>query len=342
MKGINIFLWGVILSGIVFIAYRYYFRLYGANVKESGYLFLPTGSSYEEVLVKISPFLKDLEAFSWVSHKKGYPQRVKPGKYVLNVGEHNIALIDRLRSGQQEEVNVIFGGQDLIEEFSDKIALQIEPDASALLNAILNPYFLRRNGVTSEDVQKLFIPNTYKMYWNTSPELFLQRMIKEYHNFWNADRRDKARCLGMSILKVITLASIVQKETSKTDEMPKVAGLYLNRLKSDWKLQSDPTVIYAIKKMYPNRAPIKRVLYEDLRITSPYNTYRYYGLPPAPISFPEIKAVDAVLNPLYHPYYYMVASVKKPGYHEFSETGDKHEARRHDYIRDLDKKNIQR
>lgn len=332
----------MILSGIMFIAYGYYFRLYGANVKHSGYLFISTGSSYEEVLKKISPFLKDLETFSWVSDKKGYPRQVKAGKYVLNEGEHNITLVDRLRSGQQEEVNVIFGGQDLIEEFVAKIALQIEPDTDALLNAILNPDFLRRNGVTAKDVQQLFIPNTYRMYWNTSPDLFLQRMIKEYHHFWNTERRDKARRLGMSILQVSILASIVQKETSKKDEMPKVAVLYLNRLKRDWKLQSDPTVIYAIKRLHPNRSPIKRVLYEDLRITSPYNTYRYHGLPPAPIGFPEITALDAVLNPLSHPYYYMVASIRRPGYHEFSETVEKHEALRHDYIRDLDRKGIQR
>ncbi|XCI75812.1 MAG: endolytic transglycosylase MltG [Flavobacteriales bacterium] len=342
MRRIKILLWSIILSSTVFTTYHYYLKLYGTNVKQSGYLLIPTGSTYEEVLNIVTPFLKDTEAFAWVAEKKNYPQNVKAGKYDLKAGEDNVTLVNRLRSGQQEEVDVIFGGQDSIKEFIEKIAQQIEPDTTALLNAILNSYFLEEHQVTTENVQQLFIPNTYKMYWNTSTEVFLARMIKEYHHFWNKIRQNKAQRLGISALQIMTLASIVQKETSKIDDMPKVAGLYLNRLRRHWKLQSDPTVIYAIKKLNPDHTPIKRVLYEDLQIASPYNTYLHHGLPPAPICLPEISAIDAVLDPTSHPYYYMVASVNRPGYHEFSQTNIKHEMHRHNYIHRLNKKNIRR
>ncbi|XOD68766.1 MAG: endolytic transglycosylase MltG [Flavobacteriales bacterium AspAUS03] len=342
MRRIKILLWGIILSGTVLTFHHYYLKLYGANVKRSGYLLIPTGSTYEEVLNRVTIFLKDPEAFTWVAEKKNYPQRVKSGKYALKAGEDNVTLVDRLRSGQQEEVDVIFGGQNSIKEFTEKIAQQIELDSTALLKTILNPYYLKEHQVTTENVQQLFISNTYKMYWNTSIDFFLAQMIKEYHRFWNKTRRDKSNRLGMSVLQIITLASIVQKEASKVDEMPKVAGLYLNRLRRHWKLQSDPTVLYAIKKMNPDHAPIKRVLYEDLQVASPYNTYLHHGLPPAPICLPEISAINAVLDPTSHSYYYMVVSVKRPGYHEFSQTDLEHETHRHNYIRSLNEKNIRR
>lgn len=151
-------------------------------------------------------------------------------------------------------------------------------------------------------------------------------MLKEYKNFWNTDRLAKAEKLGMSPVEVITLASIVHKETVKKDERPRVAGAYLNRLEQGMPLQADPTVIYALKLKDNDFAKvIKRVLYGDLTLSSPYNTYVHVGLPPGPIAMPDITAIDAVLNPEKHNYIYFCASVDRFGYHEFAATYPEHQ-----------------
>src|SRR5690606_31212397 len=160
----------------------------------------------------------------------------------------------------------------------------------------------------------MYIPNSYEFFWNTSADVFRARMLKEYKRFWNEDRLNKAKSLNLSPLQVITLASIVNKETAKVDERPRVAGLYLNRLNKNMLLQADPTVIHALKLHSGDFSTVyKRVLYKDLELDSPYNTYKYTGLPPGPITMPDISSIDAVLGPEKHNYYYMVADVEHFG-----------------------------
>ena len=167
--------------------------------------------------------------------------------------------------------------------------------------------------------------------------------MKEYKRFWNEERIAKSKSLGLNSSQIITLASIVHKETAKVDERPRVAGVYLNRLSKGMLLQADPTVIYAIKLQTGNfDTIIKRVLYKDLELDSPYNTYKYAGLPPGPIAMPDISAIDAVLNPEKHDYYYFVANVEDFGYHKFAKTLTQHNRNKEQYVRWINSQKINR
>jgi len=209
--------------------------------------------------------------------------------------------------------------------------------AFELENAITSKDFLNQNKVSLENVHQLFIPNTYYLYWTISPEDLLVTLLRHYNKFWNKERKEKAKKLKLSPLEITTLASIIQKETSKIDEMPLVSGLYLNRLKSGWLLQADPTLIYAINLKKEKKLKINRLFYKDLHFLSKYNTYLHKGLPPSPISLVEIPALEAALNPKNHNYYYMVSSTEKKGYHEFSTTLKRHEEKRAKYLKKINK-----
>jgi UPF0755 protein len=189
----------------------------------------------------------------------------------------------------------------------------------------------------------VYLPNSYEFFWNTSAEEFRDRMLKEYRRFWSEDRLQKAKSIGLTPLQVISLAAIVHKETAKVEERPRVAGLYLNRLERSMLLQADPTVIYAIKKHTGNYdTVIKRVLYKDLELDSPYNTYRFTGIPPGPITMPDISAIDAVLNAENHDYLYMVANVENFGYHKFAESLTQHNRNKVQYVRWINERKIKR
>ena len=203
--------------------------------------------------------------------------------------------------------------------------------------------FLKANGFNDKTALSMYIPNSYEFFWNTSAEGFRERMLKEYKRFWNEERMAKSKSLGLNSSQVITLASIVHKETAKVDERPRVAGVYLNRLATGMLLQADPTVIYAIKLHTGNfDTIIKRVLYKDLELDSPYNTYKYAGLPPGPIAMPDISAIDAVLNPEKHDYYYFVANVEDFGYHKFAKTLAQHNRNKEQYVRWINNQKINR
>jgi UPF0755 protein len=193
------------------------------------------------------------------------------------------------------------------------------------LNTFKDSIFLKENGFTDENVLVVFIPNTYEVYWNISAEKFRDKMIKEYRNFWNKERTAKAEKQGLTPIEATILASIVHKESVKKDERPRIAGVYLNRMKLEMPLQADPTVIFAKKKKDNDFAQvIKRVFYNDLFLNSPYNTYKVIGLPPGPIAMPDITALEAVLNPEKNDFIYFCASVDRFGYHEFAATLPEH------------------
>jgi len=188
----------------------------------------------------------------------------------------------------------------------------------------------------------MYIPNSYDFYWNTSAEQFRERMLKEYNNYWNEDRVERAMSKNLTPIQVATLAAIVQKETSQVKERPKVAGLYLNRLNDHWPLQADPTIIYALKQKYGQDTTFRRVLNKDLRIDSPYNTYQNIGLPPGPIGMPDISSIEAVLDPQNHSYYYMCASVTDIGRHEFARTLGEHNKNARKYQKWINEQGIKR
>ncbi|MFE3868674.1 endolytic transglycosylase MltG [Flavobacterium sp. LS2P90] len=301
-------------------------QIFSANTKFTDkelYVYIPTDSKYEDVKKIIAPYVENMDRFETVANKRDYPENVKPGRFLFTKGMNSYDLVKSLRSNVP--VNLAFNNQERLENFAGRVGSQIEADSLLLLKSFKDSIFLKENGFTEENVLAMFIPNTYELYWNTPAEKFRDKMIKEYRNFWNKERVAKAAKQGLTPIETTILASIVHKESVKKDERPRIAGVYLNRLRLQMPLQADPTVIYAIKKKSNDfDQVIKRVFYNDLTMSSPYNTYMNIGLPPGPIAMPDITALEAVLNPEKNNYIYFCASVDRFGYHEFAATLEEH------------------
>lgn len=301
-------------------------QIFSANTKfEEKELFVhvPSGATYADVKKILEPYIKNFNNFEMVASKRNYPNNVKSGRFLLKKDMNNIDLVRAMR--YNVPVKLAFNNQERLENFAGRISSQIEADSLALLKAIKDPDFMTANGFNEDNVFAMFIPNTYEVYWNTSAEKFRDKMIKEYHNFWTTERIEKAKKQGLTPVQATILASIVHKESVKKDERPRIAGVYLNRLRLEMPLQADPTVIYALKLKDNNfDQVIKRVFYNDLLMKSPYNTYINTGLPPGPIAMPDITAVEGVLNPEKHDYIYFCASIDRFGYHEFAATYEQH------------------
>lgn len=292
--------------------------------KDEVFVHVPTGSSFEDVKKIISPFVKNMASFEFMAARRSYPEHVKPGRFLIKKGMNTFQLVSTMR--RNVPVDLAFNNQERLENLCERLSSQIEPDTSKLLNSFRDSVFLKKNGFTAENVFAMFLPNTYQVYWNISADDFRDKMLKEYNKFWNKERIAKATALNLTPVQVITLASIVHKESVKKSERPVIAGVYLNRLKQGMPLQADPTVIYA-KKLKENNFDqiIKRVIHEDLFINSPYNTYLFEGLPPSPIAMPDVDAIDAVLNAEKHNYIYFCASIEKFGYHVFASDYAEHQ-----------------
>lgn len=334
---------GLIVLG--FFSYKIYTNIFSPNTgfeEESITLYIPTGATYAVVRDSLQPYLKDLSSFDAVAEKKGYISSVRPGKYTIPRNVNNNELTNILRIGNTP-VRVNFNNQERLENLAGRIASQIEADSASLLQVMKEPEFLSQNGFTQENALSMYIPNQYEFFWNTSAEGFRKRMQKEYTTFWTEERLEKAEKIGLDPNEVTVVASIVQKETAKVDERPKVAGVYMNRLKNGMKLDADPTVIYALKLKSGNfDTIIKRVLYKDLTIDSPYNTYLYKQLPPGPIAMPDISSIDAVLNYQDHNYLYFVADVENFGYHKFAENLAQHNRNKQAYVRWINAQGVNR
>lgn len=342
-KIIGIFSLVFIIGGTI-ACYIFYKKILAPNTKFSDNeiaVFLPTGSDFSVVKKVLEPYVENVESFEWVAGLKKYDQNVKAGKFIITNGMGNNDIIIALRN--PVTVRVSFNNQETIQNLAGRLAQQLEPDSLKVLQAFTDKTFLEENGLNEDNVLSIFIPNSYEFYWNTTATKVRDKMIKEYRKFWNPERVAKAEAQGLTPLQVSALASIVHKETVKADERPRVAGVYLNRYKKGMKLEADPTVIYAIKKQSGDfNQVIKRVLYKDLVIDSPYNMYKYNGLPPGPIAMPDITAIDAVLNPEQHNYIYFCASVTNFGYHEFAVTPAQHEVNRKKYVAWVEKMGIKR
>jgi len=312
------------LVGCAIFTYYIYNAIFVPNTafeNEKATLFISSDASFNEVLEDISPLLQDVESFVTVAKKKKYSGNIKPGKYEIKKGMNNNDIINSLRVNNMP-VRVSFNNQESLESLSSRISSQIEADSVSLLKAFKDSKFLSTNKITKNTALGMYVANSYEFFWNTSAEDFRDRMLKEYTKFWSVNRLAKAKKIGLTQNEVISLAAIVQKETVKIDERPRVAGVYMNRIKKGMLLQADPTVVYAVKKA--TGVQLKRVLFEHLKINSKYNTYLYTGVPPGPITMPDISAIDAVLNYEKHQYYYFVANIKKMGYHQFAKTLAQH------------------
>lgn len=324
-----------VLAGFrAFQLFQYIFR---ENVKNEFILYVPLNATYPQVTdsLELNDVLQSLKAFKWVAKKKDYVTNIKTGRYLLKKGMNANEIVNMLKGGLQTPLNVTFNNVRTPGELAGKVSRYLIADSVSILNLFSDNTLIKRFGFTNETFRTMFLPNTYQFYWTTSASDFAERMKTEYDKFWNQDRRNKADALQLSLPEVTTLASIVQAETVKKDEQPRIAGLYLNRLKKGQLLQADPTVKYAVGDF-----TLKRILNVHLQTESPYNTYKYAGLPPGPINFPETTSIDAVLNFEKHNYIYMCAKEDFSGYHNFAVTYDEHSRNAAKYRRELDKRNI--
>jgi len=316
-------------------------KLFRSNTNkqfDQGYLYIPTGSNLDDVvaIIKAQQILNNTESFKWVASKMNF-KNIKPGKYKITKGLSNIELVRLLRSGKQEPIKLTFQNIRLKTDFAGYIGKNFEIDSLAFLNMLDSIDLVRQYGFDEETIFCMFIPNTYEMYWNTSKEKFFERMQKEYVKFWNNERLAQAKTIGLSPVQVSILASIVDQEALLNREMIRIAGVYMNRLNRGIKLEADPTVIFANGDF-----TVKRVLYKLLQKDSPYNTYKYSGLPPGPICMPSVAAIDAVLHFEKHNYIYFCAKEDFSGLHNFASNVTEHQMNARKFQQALNNRGIKK
>ena len=320
-KLIFFLLFSILLISFAFYAYQI---SYTPNVlvgKQARPLVIPRGAGFKDVqeILHRGDYTQDLISFSFLSKLMNYDKQVKPGRYLLQPNLTNIEAIRILRAGDQEPVKVTFNNVRLVKDLSEKITKNLnmktpEFEAALIRFAMNNSY-----GFNKDNILCMFLPNTYEVYFNVSPEDLIDRMHQEYEKFWNEERKQKADSVGLTPIEISILASIVQAEAVKREEAPVIAGLYINRLRKDIPLQADPTLVFAVGDF-----TLKRVLNEHKEIDSPYNTYRNRGLPPGPVNMPEVFALEAVLNYTQSDYLYMCAKEDFSGNHNFTHSYRQH------------------
>ncbi len=330
----------ILIIALGFTGLNYYLKYFSPNVTDKKeYLYIHTGATFNDVYqtIKDEGIVKDTASFYSSAQNMNYVNRIKPGRYHLHSGFSNRKLINMLASGTQEPVTLSFHNLRLKEQFAGFVSKKIEPDSVAILRLLDSASYLQQYGFTPDNVYTMFLPNSYQMYWNTSPEKFFKRMYANYEKFWTPERKQKAAAIDLDPIQVSVLASIVDAEALHDDEMPTIAGLYLNRLKKGMKLESDPTVIFA-----ENDFTIHRVLTRYLSINSPYNTYLHTGLPPGPIMMPSVNAVNSVLDYQKNDYIYMCAKEDFSGNHNFADNMAQHLINAHKFQQALNERNIRR
>lgn len=299
---------------------------------------VPTGADYAELLDSLGSdgaYIADKKRFEKVAAIFSLPETVRPGHYVLRPGMSYMEVVKMFRNGLQSPVRLTFNNIRTLPQLAGRFAQQIEADSLYLLSRLTAEEVAGKYGFDSANFIGMFIPNTYEVWWTVSPDALLDRMKKEYDRFWNEERARKLEATGLTREQAVTLASIVYEETKMSDEMPVVAGVYMNRLKKGMPLQADPTIKFAIGDF-----SIKRVLNRHLNVDSPYNTYKNTGLPPGPICMPSVKAIDAVLDYGKHNYLYFCAKPDFSGYHSFAVTLARHNENARAYYKALNEAGI--
>jgi UPF0755 protein len=332
----------ITILAIIFCIFLVYRMFLGLNIQPKNgksIIYIPEGSSYFQALdsVKVHFSIKNNRIFEWISRKKRYPGLVKPGRYVFDRDMSYLELINILRSGRQTPVKITFTNIRTINKLAGKIGGKIEADSSEIISFLSDPGNYSNDGFTRENVISIFIPDTYELFWNTSAKSLYSRMLKEYRKFWNDERLAKAKEKNLDPIEVAILASIIDDEVAKPDEKPKIAGVYLNRLRRGIPLQACPTIKFAL-----NDFTITRVLKKYLEVESPYNTYKHNGFPPGPIGCPTVEGIDAVLNAEKHEYLFFAAKADFSGYHNFSRTLAEHNRYAALYQKELNKRKIYR
>jgi len=303
----------ILTTGSVYTYQMLYSPNFLINSKDK-FIIIDDDTDFNGLIKKLEEdtLINDILSFSFLSKIMKYQENIKIGAYNVKMNMSNYDMITMLRSGNQTPVKLTFSYARKIDELAEKITNKLKMSKDDLLNYLQNN-IEKYNGFKKSDIISIFLPDTYEVYWNISPENLTERMYSEYKKFWNSDRMAKLNKISLNQKEAIVLASIVASETRMLDEADRVAGLYINRLKSNMRLQADPTLIFAA-----NDFTIRRVLNKHKKIKSPYNTYIHKGLPPGPIRLASKQYIDAVLNYEKHNYIYMCAKEDFSGYHAFA------------------------
>lgn len=319
-----------------FVAYK----IWGPNtgsMKKGEYLYIPTGASYDYVLNELEEggYVADIASFDILAERANYPNHVKAGRYKIPAGMSNIDMIRKLRSGRQSPLDLVINKLRTKEDFIRLVASKLEPDSASLGKIISDSNYLKKYGFNNETALAVVIPDTYEFFWNTSADGVYSRLADYYNRFWNEERKQKAFSKNLTPTQVMILASIVEEETNKVKERPVVASVYLNRLEHNMKLQADPTIKFALQNF-----ALRRILNTHLQSESPYNTYRFQGLPPGPIATPSKSSIQAVLNAPDTDYLYFCAKEDFSGYHNFASSYSEHMKNARAYQKALNERGI--
>ena len=335
----SMIVFALLLFVVGFRAYELYGYIFKPNVTKNYTLYITANDDLETITAQLEKdeVFAEMKAFKWIAKKKEYAKNIKPGKYLLQKNKTTNEVVNMLRIGNQVPVKVTFNNARTFEDLAGKVSIFFQSDSIAFLQAFKNSTLRETTGFSSFEYPAMFIPNTYEMFWTNTPEDFIKRMKKEYDKFWNDKKLEKASTLKLSPIEISTLASIVQEESVKAEEQPIIAGLYLNRLSKKMLLQADPTIKFTIGDF-----TVRRITNAMLETDSPYNTYKYRGLPPGPINFPEISSINAVLNFKQHQYLYMCAKEDFSGYHNFAKTLTQHNINAEKYRKALNRNRIYR
>lgn len=324
------------ILAVLFTAYV----LLAPNSRTSGnksqYLLIPDNSTFETVTQQLSEtgVLRSVFTFTLTAKVYGY-KNIKPGRYEINPGISNLRLVHKLKTGRQSALKLTFNNIRTKEQLAGRLSKQIMADSASILQHLNDSAFLTKYDLNPNTSVALFIPDTYEVFWDMDANELFERMKKEYDRFWNDERKEKAALIPMTPVEVSTLASIVEEETNSKSERPMVAGLYINRLKTDMPLQADPTVKFAYGDF-----SLRRITGTHLRTQSPYNTYKNKGLPPGPIRLATASGIDAVLNHEKHNYIFMCAKETLNGEHNFAATYAEHQVNARKYQKALDERKI--
>ncbi|MBR5850382.1 MAG: endolytic transglycosylase MltG [Alistipes sp.] len=328
-----LFLGAVVVAAAVAAIAFWQFR--GNALRGEYELFLSRKADYQALTDSLMPHLKHRAAFRFYARHLNLEQSFKPGHYCFAPKMDVIRVVRMLKLGEQTPVRVTINNARTHAFLAGKLAGQIDADSVEIYSVLTNPATAKRVGFSELTLFSMFLPDTYECYWTMTPDEWVDRMKREYDRFWNEEREAKRKRIGLTRLEVMTIASIVYEETRQTDEMPRVAGVYINRLKKGMKLQADPTVKYAMQDF-----SLRRILHKHLQYDSPYNTYRYKGLPPSPICMPGKNAIEAVLNYEKHNYLFFCARPTFDGYHNFAVTYAEHKRNARAYSAELNRRKI--
>ena len=308
------------LAGIVVLGYYFFLTSFSAS-EQTEYVYVDEDDTVDSVLTKLRPVASEhgLTGFSTLIRHTDYAQEPRTGRYAVKPDESVLTVIRKMKNGQQEALKLTIPESRTMRKLAGVLSQKLMLDSTQIAAALIDNPYCQRWGYDTATIAALFVPNTYEVYWNTTLDHLMERMVKEHDAFWNEERRQKAEAAGLTPNEVATLASIIDEETANNAEKPMIAGMYLNRLHQNMPLQADPTVKFALQKF-----ELRRIYHDMLFIDSPYNTYRNIGLPPGPIKVASIKGMEAVLNYVKHDFLYMCAKEDFSGTHNFAVTYSEH------------------